>query len=330
MRSNLSINEYYKLEFAIKLIDTYLLEENFSYNGISLRTLGSGFLNNIVKGITLMLISTIGFSIMTLFVKLSGDLPSIQKTFFRNFVSLIIAFIFVIYNKERLFGKKENQLVLLGRSIFGTLGIIFLFYAIDHLVMSDADMLNKMSPFLVIIFSGIFLKERILPFQMITIIFAFIGMIFIVRPSFSIDVIPYMIGVLSAIFAAAAYTLLRVLGDREKYYTVVFYFSFFSTIVLLPFLILFYEPMTGRQIIYLLLAGLFATIGQFGITLAYKFAPARDISIFTYSTVIFTTILSFIFFGEGPDVFSIIGYVIILSAMTYMFLKGRKATDVKA
>src|SRR5690625_5088112 len=165
-----------------------------------------------------MLIYSIGFSIMTLFVKLSGDLPSIQKTFFRNFVSAIIAFIFVIYNKESLFGKKENQLVLLGRSIFGTLGIIFLFYAIDHLVMSDADMLNKMSPFLVIIFSGIFLKERILPFQMITIVFAFIGMVFIVRPTFSLDVVPYMVGDLWANLAAVAYTLLSKLGKPAKSY----------------------------------------------------------------------------------------------------------------
>lgn len=282
-------------------------------------------LSNLAKGILLMLISSIGFAIMTLFVKLSGELPSIQKTFFRNLVSAIIAFSLVIYHKESLFGKKENQLVLLGRSIFGTLGIIFLFYAIDHLVLSDADMLNKMSPFLVIIFSAIFLKEKVQPFQMATIILAFIGMLFIVKPSFSVDFVPYFIGVLSAIFAAAAYTLLRVLGNREKFYTVVFYFSFFSTVVLLPFLILFYEPMTGKQITYLLLAGLFATVGQFGITLAYKYAPARDISIFTYSTVIFTTVLSFSFFGEGPDVYSMIGYVIILGAMTYMFFRGRKA-----
>lgn len=261
---------------------------------------------------------------MTLFVKLAGELPSIQKTFFRNVVSAIIAFVLVIYNKERLFGKRENQLVLLGRSIFGTLGIVFLFYAIDHLVMSDADMLNKMSPFLVIIFSAIFLKERVLPFQMVTIVLAFIGMVFIVKPSLSVDFIPYFIGVLSAVFAAAAYTLLRVLGNREKFYTVVFYFSFFSTVVLLPFLLIFYEPMTGKQLLFLLLAGLFATVGQFGITLAYKYAPARDISIFTYSTVIFTTILSFSFFGEGPDVFSLIGYAIILGAMTYMFFRGRR------
>ena len=284
-------------------------------------------MSNIVKGILLMLISSIGFAVMTLFVKLAGELPSIQKTFFRNFVSAIIAFALVIYNKERLFGKRENQLVLLGRSIFGTLGIVFLFYAIDHLVMSDADMLNKMSPFLVIIFSAIFLKERVLPFQMVTIVLAFIGMIFIVKPSLSVDFIPYFVGVLSAVFAAAAYTLLRVLGNREKFYTVVFYFSFFSTVILLPFLIIFYVPMTGEQLLYLLLAGVFATVGQFGITLAYKYAPARDISIFTYSTVIFTTILSFTFFGEGPDMYSLIGYVIILGSMTYMFFKGRKSQE---
>lgn len=282
-------------------------------------------MSNLVKGILLMLISSIGFAVMTLFVKLSGELPAIQKTFFRNLISAVIAFGFVIYNKESLFGKRENQLVLLGRSIFGTIGIVLLFYAIDHLVLSDADMLNKMSPFLVIIFSAIFLKERVLPFQMVTIVLAFIGMLFIIKPSLSVDFFPYMIGVLSAVVAAAAYTLLRVLGTREKFYTVVFYFSFFSTVVLLPFLILFYEPMTAKQLIYLLLAGLFATVGQFGITLAYKYAPARDISIFTYSTVLFTTILSFTFFGEGPDIYSLLGYVIILSAMTYMFFRGRKA-----
>lgn len=282
-------------------------------------------MSNLVKGILLMLISSVGFAVMTLFVKLSGDLPAIQKTFFRNLISAIIAFGFVMYYKESLFGKRENQALLLWRSIFGTLGIIFLFYAIDHLVLSDADMLNKMSPFLVIIFSAIFLKERVLPFQMVTIVLAFVGMLFIVKPSFSVDFVPYLVGVLSAIFAAAAYTFLRVLGSREKFYTVVFYFSFFSTVVLLPFLIMFYEPMTMKQLVYLLLAGLFATVGQFGITLAYKFAPARDISIFTYSTVIFTTVLSFTFFGEGPDVYSLIGYIIILGAMTYMFFRGRKS-----
>src|SRR5699024_7368932 len=102
----------------------------------------------------------------------------------------------------------------------------------------------------------------------------------IIQPDFSVELLPYIAGVFGAVFAAGAYTLLRVLGNKEKHYTVVFYFSFFTTVVLTPFFILFYEPMSWQQWLYLILAGVFATVGQFGVTLAYKFAPAKEISIF--------------------------------------------------
>jgi drug/metabolite transporter (DMT)-like permease len=270
------------------------------------------------KGILLILISAFGFSLMAAFVKLSGDLPSVQKTLFRNAVSLVISFGFVVYYKERWFGKKEHQKLLLLRSLLGTLGIVFFFYAIDHLVLSDADMLNKLSPFILIIFSAIFLKEKPMRYQVISLIIAFLGTLFIIKPQISIEIVPYLIGVLSAVFAAGAYTVLRVLGNKEKFYTVVFYFSFFSTVVLLPFVILFYEPMSTTQLTYLLLAGAFATLGQFGITLAYKFAPAKEISIFFYSTVVFAAIISIVFFKTAPDIWSILGYIIIFSSLVYM------------
>ena len=118
-------------------------------------------LSNRTKGVFFTIMSAFGFAMMSAFVKLSGDLPSFQKTFFRNITSCIIAFILILINKESFFGKLENQKILILRSIFGTLGIVFNFYAIDKLVLSDANMLNKLSPFFVIIFSALFLKEKI-------------------------------------------------------------------------------------------------------------------------------------------------------------------------
>ncbi|QTC41807.1 DMT family transporter [Bacillus sp. V3] len=281
-------------------------------------------MSNRNKGIILLLLSAFGFSMMAALVKLSGDVPTIQKTFFRNFVSAIIAFGFVKYYGERLFGKKENQKLLLLRSSLGAAGIVLFFYAIDHLVLSDADMLNKLSPFLTIIFASIFLKEKARMFQITAIIIAFIGTLFIIKPAFSYETIPYIAGLLSAVFAAGAYTVLRVLGTKEKFYTVVFYFSFFTTMILLPFVIAFYEPMSMKQWVYLLGAGFFATIGQFGITIAYKFAPAKEISIFFYSTVVYSALISIFLFGQIPDTWSIIGYIIIFAASLYMFLKNNK------
>lgn len=261
---------------------------------------------------------------MALFVKLSGDVPTVQKTFIRNVVSMVIAFWFVIHYKERFFGKRENQKYLLLRSALGMIGVLLNFYAIDHLFLSDADMLNKMSPFITIIFAAIFLREYVLRFQIVSIVIAFIGTLFIIKPTFNLDVIPSVAGVLSAVFAGGAYTVLRVLGNREKFYTVVFYFSAFTTVTLLPFVILFYEPMTTEQWVYLLAAGLFATVGQFGITVAYKYAPPKDISIFFYSTVVFSGILGILFFGEIPDLLSLLGYIAIFGASFYMFMRNNK------
>ncbi|GGH75804.1 membrane protein [Pullulanibacillus pueri] len=282
------------------------------------------------KGILLLLASAFGFSMMGVFIKLSGDLPTVQKTMFRNLVSMFIAFGFVLYHRERFFGKKANQPTLLLRSAFGTIGILFNFYAIDHMILSDAETLNKLSPFLLIVFSALFLRERVKLYQLVSVIVAFLGALLIIKPEFSVTTVPYLAGFLSAVFAAGAYTFLRVLGNKEKYYTVVFYFSFFATVVLLPFTLYFYEPMSGKQWLYLLLAGLFATIGQFGVTLAYKFAPAREISIFFYSTVLYSTLLSIFLFMQWPDWLSVIGYLVIFGALLYMFMKNNKGAVVRS
>lgn len=281
-------------------------------------------LSNRTKGVLFIIISAFGFAMMSAFVKLSGDLPSFQKTFFRNITSCIIAFILVVINKESFFGKLKNQKILILRSLFGTLGIVFNFYAIDKLVLSDANMLNKLSPFFVIIFSAIFLREKINFKQGLAIVIAFIGALFIIKPQFNLEIIPSLIGVFGAIFAAAAYTCLRNLGGKEKYYTIVFYFSFFSTIVIFPFMIIVYKEMSLSQIVYLILAGIFASIGQFGITLAYKYAKAKEISIFDYSNIIFSALISIILFGVIPDYLSIIGYIIIFIVSLYMFLYNKK------
>ena len=287
-------------------------------------------IGNRSKGIILIIISAFGFAMMSAFVKLAGDLPSFQKTFFRNLVSCFVAMFFIIKHKQSFFGKRENQKILITRSAFGTLGIIFNFYAIDNLVLSDANMLNKLSPFLVIIFSALFLKEKINSRQLISIIIAFIGALFIIRPEFNMAVVPAMVGVLGAICAAAAYTCLRFLGGKEKHYTIVFYFSTFSLIVIAPFMIAVYKPMGIMQFMYLIFAGIFATVGQFGITLAYKYAPSKEISIFDYSNIIFSAIISFVIFGVLPDYMSIIGYVVIFGASLYMYLYNRKKKKKRA
>ena len=278
------------------------------------------------KGILCIILSAFFFALMNAFVRLSGDLPSFQKSFFRNAVAAIFAFIVLMRGHTSLKWEKGNLKYLLIRSICGTIGILCNFYAIDHLVLSDASMLNKMSPFFAIVFSFFFLKEKCTPVQIFGIITAFIGSLFIIKPTFSnMDLIPSLIGFIGGVAAGAAYTAVRLLGNRgEKGSRIVFFFSAFSTLVTLPIFIINYNPMTLLQLAFLILAGLCAAGGQFAITAAYCYAPSKEISVYDYSQIIFSALLGFFLFGQLPDTLSIIGYVIICAVAVGMFIYNNK------
>lgn len=278
-------------------------------------------MTNKQKGIFFILISAFSFALMNLFVQLAGDINPIQKSFFRNLISFAFAASILLKNKDFSY-KKENLKYLLLRSALGTVGILCNYYALGHLLLSDASMLNKLSPFVVLICSYIFLKEDINTIQIVSIVVAFIGSLFIIRPGFSLTaMLPALIGLLGAIAAGGAYTTVRYLGIRgERGPFIVFFFSAFSCIAVLPYILLNYEPMTLKQLAMLLCAGLAASGGQFGVTYAYKYAPARDISIYDYTQVIFAAILGFIAFGQLPDKFSFVGYALICGVSVIMYL----------
>ena len=279
------------------------------------------------KAIIFIICSAFFFALMNMFVRLSGDLPSIQKSFFRNFVAFFFALVVLLRSKEGFSFNKKNLPVFIGRAGFGTIGILCNFYAVDHLLLSDASILNKLSPFFAIIFSFFILKERIKPVQATAVAIAFCGAVLVVKPGFSMmdAFVPSMIGVAGGMCAGIAYTLVRVLGQRgERGPFIVLFFSAFSCIVTLPWLVFDFHPMTFQQIMMLLLAGLSAAGGQFTITAAYTHAPAREVSVFDYTQIVFAAALGFMFFDQIPDIFSVIGYCMISGVAIMMFIYNKR------
>lgn len=279
-----------------------------------------------VKGMIMIILSAFFFACMNVSVRLAGDLPSVQKSFFRNLVAAILAGILLAREHIAPRVQKKYWGPLAVRCIFGTLGILCNFYAIDHLLVADASILNKLSPFFAIIFSFLILKEKISPVQGACVLLAFVGCLFVVKPGFqNAAFLPALIGVCGGMGAGIAYTMVRVLGTHGvKGPVIVFYFSVFSCLFVLPFILWDYAPMTLGQLGSLLMAGVFAAGGQFSITAAYTCAPAGKISIFDYSQIIFATLLGFLLFGEIPDTYSFVGYGLLVLASVCMFLYNRK------
>ena len=279
---------------------------------------------------------------MALFINLAGEMPVFMKAFFRNLVAIVMSYVMLARSPEKFKIKKGSMPGLLMRASFGTIGILANFYAISNTNMSDAMMLNKLSPFFALLTSMIILKEAADGFQWAAILTALVGAVFVVKPSFLFsnlgvngsDVFPLVIALIGGICAGIAYAFLRkVTVNGERPIIVVAFFSTFSCIILIPFIVFTYQPITPLQLFYCAMTGVAACFGQIFISSAYAACPAKEISIYDYSTVIFTALLGFLVLGEVPDWLSIVGYAIIIGAsvLNYLYnnnyLKFKKKAD---
>lgn len=265
------------------------------------------------RGIILILCSAFCFALMNLCIRLTGDVPTLQKCFFRNFFALLIAASSLIRTKTPLRIGKGNLKYLLARSVSGGLGMVCNFYAVDHMAISDASMLNKLSPFFAVIFSYYLLREKASLLDWAALAAAFSGAMLVAKPSFSAQFLPALAGIAGGFGAGLAYANVRKLGMRgENSMIIVAFFSAFTSLMLLPNLLFNYAPMTGRQWMFLILTGIAAAGGQIFITRAYACAPAKELSVYDFSIVIFAAVFGYLFLDQKPDAFSIAGYVIII------------------
>jgi len=278
-----------------------------------------------LKGVLCILASAFGFALMAFFVRLCDDcggfVSSFQKSFFRNAIALVLAAAAFLTERRRAgadgvrLPRGHEWLVLVARSVFGTAGVFATFYALSNIPIGEAMTLNKTAPFFTVFFSWILLGERMTLRQIGALVLAFGGALLVMKPDLSGVSLPAAAGLFAGMTAGLAYVCVHRLGKAGVDGPfIVLFFSAFSCLASLPFMVVDPAPMTGSQLLVLLGAGVGAAIGQFGITAAYRYAEPRRIAVYDYSNVIFTAALGFLFLGQSPDLVSAAGFLVILTA----------------
>ena len=144
-------------------------------------------MNKTKKGIILMILFAFSLSVMTVFLKKAGHMPVAEKVVYRNSIAAIFAFVFIAVkhgfkDKTRFTGNRKNILGLSLRSLFGVVGICLNLYALQYLLVPNATMIQDLSIFFVIIFSYLFLGEKVKLWQIGLVCLAFLGAFFVVDP----------------------------------------------------------------------------------------------------------------------------------------------------
>lgn len=282
--------------------------------------------SNRTRGALMIICSAFSFTAMNVFARLAGDIPASQKSFFRNAVAVILIVILLAREKKPLRIQKGCLRYHILRSLFGTLGVIGNFYAVDHMLLSDATVLVELSPFFVIIFSALLLRERATPAQWALVAVAFSGAALVIRPTgagFSSPAAPVAVGV--ALCSGFAYTMVRELGLRgEDGRIIILFFSVFSCVFCLPSMLTARAPLLPRQFFLLLCASVCGCCGQLSVTVAYRYAPAAEISVFDYTSILFSALLGWLIFHQVADALSYAGYAILTAAALAMFFQNRR------
>lgn len=274
------------------------------------------------KGILLIVLAALFFSLMATTVKSVNQFPLVQKVFFRNFIGTLILSIYVI--KDKSIVQVKNKKLMFGRCAFGLTGVFLYYWSLSLLNLSEAVVINKLSPFFVIVLGGVFLKEKIKPSQFLAVAIALSGIVILLRPQMNMDLLPALIGLLGAVAAAGAYTIIRELRHTDGTMTIVFYFCLSSTIVTAPMLIGNFVMPVGIEWINLCFIGIFALIAQLLMTNAYRYAPASQLSIYTYMNIIFSSIWGVMFWQENLSTTFLLGAGLIIFAGFINFYVANK------
>ena len=266
------------------------------------------------KGVIWMLIATFFFALMGTFVKLGGEnFNSTELVFYRSLISLFIIIGIMRINK---ISYSSNYLKLhMTRSSIGFVSLLFFFYAINHLPLSTAISLNYTSPLFLGLLMPLILNRKIKTWLFLIVLIGFIGVFFILKPTFeNQNYFAGLIGLISGLGAAIAYLYVTRLGQlKEPDFRTIFYFTLISTIC--SAIMMFFgeiHKIDYKYILILLGLGISATIAQIAITKAYRVGNTLGNAGLSYLTIIFSTIIGVIWLDEFIDKQTAFGIILII------------------
>lgn len=271
-----------------------------------------------------MLAATFWFALMNISVKKLGHLPAMEMVLFRCGIATILGVIGLYRVKVSLRG--NNNKVLFLRGLFGTIALYTFFLTMQKMPLGTAVTIQYLSPVFSAIVAYFLMKEKILPVQWIFFLMAFAGVLLIKGFDASISWSLLGIGIISSVFSALAYNMVRSLRDTEHPLVVVLHFQFLGFLAGGIATAFNWVNPQGIDWLYILLTGVFTQLGQVNLTRSLQKENINKVSILNYLGVFYAVFFGWLIFGEktGPGV--IAGILLVAAGVVLnLWVTSRKA-----
>ena len=263
-----------------------------------------------------MLVASLGFALMGVFVKLGAPhFSAAEMVFWRSLMSMLATAVLLWREGTSLRTLRFGMHV--HRGVAGFVSLFMLFYALTQLPVATAMTLNYTSPLFVALLFGVLARHRIRPLLWFSVVLGFVGAVLLLRPTIAPSQLwPALVGLASGAVSAVAYwNVKQLVQANEPEERVVFYFALFSTtgafVWMLP---QSWHSITLDNVGYLAGVGVCGTVAQLAMTRAYGKGSAIAAAALSYSGIVFGAILGIIVFGDLLPWIAWFGILLIIGA----------------
>ncbi|MGR2661590.1 DMT family transporter [Chromobacterium haemolyticum] len=264
-----------------------------------------------------MVVAALCFALMSMFVKLGADaFASTELLFWRTAIGALALGAAMAWKRQSPWTPHWRGHVK--RSFVGYASMVALFYALTRLPLSTAVTLNYTSSLFFALLCVIKLKDRLTPRTGLALLLGFVGIVILLRPTFSSEQwLAGLIGLMSGVSAGFAVFQVRELGQMgEPSWKVVFWFFAISSVFGGIWLALGpgFSAVTADNVLPLLGVGVCGMLGQLAMTRAYKDGRKYLVASFGYLTVLFSALLGVVLWGDPLSAWSLAAMVLIVGS----------------
>lgn len=287
-----------------------------------------------LRGIGFKLGSVLVFIVMSTLIKTTAQhVPAGQAVFFRSFFALPVILFWLLWTREFPGGlKTANPLGHVWRGFAGTCAMGLGFAGLAFLPLPEVTAIGYAAPLLTVIFAAMFLNEEVRLFRIAAVTLGLTGVLIVLSPhlggikggagqSQTLGAILVLGG---AVFAALAQVFVRKLVAGERTATIVFYFSFTSSLLSLITLPFGWVIPTPTETVTLVVAGLLGGLGQILLTSSYRFADASLVAPFDYASMLFALLFGWLIFGDLPSLTVLAGAALVVTAGLLIIWRERR------
>ena len=280
------------------------------------------------RGVLYMLASALGFSVMSLCVKLvSAELPTMEVVFARSAFMAVVTYAALRHSGASVAG--HDRRTLLARGVIGATALSLLYLGLARLPLGDAVTIHYTAPVWTALSAAFLLGERLRPLVLGGVALSLVGVVLVAQPTAlfgdspdPLDGLGVAAVVCGSVLSGLAYTLVRKLRRTDDPMTIIFYLSWIGAVGALPFALGGWAWPSAGAWALLLGVGVATQVGQVCLTKGIHLLEAGTATAIGYVQVVFAFGWGVVVFGDVLDGLSLAGAVLVVSSVLLIARRG--------